>query len=320
MFTSIMATETEEILRRVAAGELTPEEALPLLDAARPSTAEGMPRSTSDDSQAAASTPTSGPSSGAGAPPWGTPPGPEGGRLGQRAGEPVSTADKPRAIRIAASYRSIEVVADPSIDGAFVTGEHTVRREGDSLVVEASALPFLGDEDEPGGRFSFSNLPKTIARARNWQNEHLTVRFNPELPVELDVAGASVRMVGGESGARIRLLASAFKADRVRGPLDVDAVSSSVKGTLGPTGTSRISAESSSVKVQLLAGTGVRLHARNRMGKVVLPQSVTKGDMVDPGIRESVVGDGRGELVVESVMSSVVIGADVIGSASSGVA
>ncbi len=38
--------------------------------------------------------------------------------------------------------------------------------------------------------------------------------------------------------------------------------------------------------------------------------------MVDPGIRESVVGDGSGELVVESVMSSVVIGADVIGASS----
>ena len=52
------------------------------------------------------------------------------------------------------------------------------------------------------------------------------------------------------------------------------------------------------------------------MGKVVLPSGMTKGDMVDPGIREAVVGDGRGELVVESVMSSVVIGADVIGASS----
>ena len=221
----------------------------------------------------------------------------------------MSDADRPRLVRVAVSYRSVEVVADPSVTGAFVSGEHTVRRDGETLVVEASALPFLADDDEPGARFSFSNLPKTIARARNWQNEHLTVRFNPELPIEIDVAGASVRLVGGEAGARIRLLASALKVDRVRGPLDVDAVSSSVKGTLGPTGSSRISAESSSVKVQLLAGTGVRIHARNRMGKVVLPNSITKGDMVDPGLRESVIGSGEGELAVESVMSSVVIGA-----------
>lgn len=294
-FTIHMANETtEDILRRVAAGELTPEQALPLLDAARgdvPATWQGGPA-------------------------WGTPPGPGVPRT-TGGSEPVSASDRPRLVRVAASYRSVELVADPSVDGAFVTGDHTVRRDGEALVVEASSLPFLGDDEEPAGaRFSFSNLPKTLARARNWQHEHLTVRFNPELPVEVDVAGASVRMVGGESGARVRLLASALKVDRVRGPLDVDAVSSSVKGTLGPSGSSRITAESSSVKVQLLAGTGVRIHARNRMGKVVLPSGVTKGDMVDPGIRESVVGDGRGELVVESVMSSVVIGADVIGASS----
>jgi len=146
------------------------------------------------------------------------------------------------------------------------------------------------------------------------------VRFNPRLPLEIDVAGASVRIIGGEAGARIRLLASALKVDSLRGPLDLDAVSSSVKGTLGPSGASRISAESSSVKVGLLAGTGVRINARNRMGKVVLPSGATKGDMVDPGLREAVIGDGRGELSVESVMSSIVIGTDVIGSHVTGAA
>ncbi len=305
-----MANELDDILRRVASGDLTPEQALPLLEVARgaaPSSG-GAPSATGDREPQPAVTP-----------PWGTSPGP-GVRLAGQGGEPVSEGDRPRLVRIAVSYRSLEVVADPSVTGAFVSGDHTVRRDGETLVVEASALPFLADDDEPGARFSFSNLPKTIARARNWQNEHLTVRFNPELPIEIDVAGASVRLVGGEAGARIRLLASALKVDRVRGPLDVDAVSSSVKGTMGPSGASRISAESSSVKVQLLAGTGVRIHARNRMGKVVLPNSVTKGDMVDPGLREAVVGDGGGELVIESVMSSVVIGADVIGASTHGAA
>jgi len=65
----------------------------------------------------------------------------------------------------------------------------------------------------------------------------------------------------------------------------------------------------------LLAGTGVRIHVRNRMGKVVVPSGVTKGDMVEPGIRDSVVGDGSGELTIEAVMSSVSIGTDGIGGA-----
>ena len=328
VLTSGMANEMEEILRRVAAGELTPEEALPLIDAAnRPgagstatSGSEGA-GATSGSGGAGAESPggsaggsgTGGPGAGgSGSPPWGTAPGP--GAAG--GGEPISGSDHPKRIRVAVSYRALRIIADPGVTGAFVSGEHSVRRDGDALVVEASGLPlFTGDEDEPGngGRFSFSNLPRTIAKARALQNESLTVRFNPYLPIELDVAGASVRITGGEAGARLRLLASALKVDTLRGPLDLDAVSSSVKGTLGPSGSSRISAESSSVKVSLLAGTGVRIHARNRMGKVVLPTGLTKGDMVDPGIRDCVVGDGRGDLTVESVMSSVVIGADVIG-------
>jgi hypothetical protein len=300
MFTSGMdEMSAEEILRRVAAGELTPEEAMPLLDASR----AGVPPTAPGDAEA---------------PSWGTPPGPELRDLRGEAGD-LREGDAPRLVRIAVSYRSLRVLADPGVDGAFVSGEHTVRRDGDALVVEATGLPTFGGDEQPG-RFSFSDLPRTLARARAIQSQDLTVRFNPRLPLEIDVAGASVRIVGGEAGARIRLLASALKVDSLRGPLDLDAVSSSVKGTLGPSGASRISAESSSVKVALVAGTGVRINARNRMGKVVLPSGVTKGDMVDPGLREAVVGDGRGELAVEAVMSSVIVGADVIGSHATGAA
>lgn len=306
-----MMNEMEDILRRVAAGELSPQEALPLIDAAK---REAAANSDADGTGSAASAAAG---DAAEAPPWGTSPGP-----GPRGGssEPISSSDRPTMVRVAVSYRALRIIADPGVAGAFVSGEHTVRRDGDALVVEASGLPlFSGDDDEPGGgRFSFSNLPRTIARARALQNESLVVRFNPYLPLELDVAGASVRITGGEAGARMRLLASALKVDTLRGPIDLDAVSSSVKGTLGPSGSSRISAESSSVKVSLLAGSDVRIRARNRMGKVVLPTGMTKGDMVDPGIREAVVGAGHGELSVEAVMSSVVIGDDVIGSAAGG--
>jgi hypothetical protein len=293
MFTSDMANEMEEVLRRVAAGELSPQEALPLLDAA----GAGRPQQGSPPAEA---------------PAWGTPPGPQTGGHG----EPETATGPVRVIRVNASYRPIQVVADPSVAEAFVTGEHTVRREGGTLVVEGG-LRFGGDE-EGGPRFSFSQLPQTLAWARSLQSDRLVVRVNPALPFELDAVGSSVRISGGEAGAKMRLLATALKVDGLRGPLDVDASSSSVKGTIGPSGSSRIAAESSSVKVSLLAGTGVRIHVRNRMGKVVVPSGITKGDMVEPGVRDAVVGDGSGELTVESVMSSVAIGTDGIGGAAWG--
>jgi hypothetical protein len=291
MFTSGMANEMEDILRRVAAGELTPQEALPLLDAAGPRSADHAPASGAAED----------------APAWGTPPGPQV----SRPGEPEPPTGPVRLIRINASYRPVQIVADPSVAEAFVNGEHTVHRDGGALVVEATVRRLTGEEEGP--RFSFSQLPQTLAWARSLQSDRLVVRVNPALPFELDAVGASVRISGGEAGAKLRLFASALKVDALRGPLDVDASSSSVKGTIGPSGTSRIAAESSSVKVSLLAGTGVRIHVRNRMGKVAVPSGVTKGDMVEPGIRDSVVGDGSGELTVEAVMSSVAIGTDGIG-------
>ena len=276
MFTSRMPNEMEEILRRVAAGELSPQEALPLLDATGGRGADAAP----SNGGAAAETPA-----------WGTPPGPQV----SRPGEPEPPTGPARLIRINASYRPVQIVADPSVAEAFVNGEHTVHRDGGALVVEATVRRFTG-EDEGAARFSFSQLPQTLAWARSLQSDRLVVRVNPALPFELDAVGASVRISGGEAGAKLRLFASALKVDGLRGPLDVDASSSSVKGTIGPSGASRIAAESSSVKVSLLAGTGVRIHVRNRMGKVVVPSGVTKGDMVEPGIRDSVVGDGSGEL------------------------
>ena len=291
-----MANEMEEILRRVAAGELTPQEALPLLDAAGGGRADGAPASRGAEE----------------APVWGTPPGPQV----SRPGEPEPPTGPVRLIRINASYRPVQIVADPSVAEAFVSGEHTVHRDGGALVVEATVRRFTGEEEGP--RFSFSQLPQTLAWARSLQSDRLVVRVNPMLPFELDAVGTSVRVSGGEAGAKMRLFASALKVDALRGPLDVDASSSSLKGTIGPSGASRIAAESSSVKVSLLAGTGVRIHVRNRMGKVAVPSGVTKGDMVEPGIRDSVVGDGSGELAVEAVMSSVAIGTDGIGGSQRG--
>ena len=57
-------------------------------------------------------------------------------------------------------------------------------------------------------------------------------------------------------------------------------------------------------------GSDVHIRARNRMGKVALPTSVSKGGLVDPDVAEATVGAGRGELTVDAVMSSVILTTD----------
>ena len=124
-----------------------------------------------------------------------------------------------------------------------------------------------------------------------------------------------MKVSGCSGGARLRVIASALKLERLRGPLDIDALSSSVKGMAVPTGRSRIGCESSSVKLLLGEGSDVHIRARNRMGKVVLPNAVSKGGLVDPDVAQATLGRGQAELVVEAVMSSVVLTDDRAGGA-----
>ncbi|HEY6797738.1 MAG TPA: hypothetical protein VI248_23935 [Kineosporiaceae bacterium] len=284
-----MSSDLDAILRQVAAGELTPEEALPLIDAAQAASAPPADRA---------------------APEWGTPTAGPGSPGGPETESTAAGREGPaRDVRISVSYRSLDIVGDPTVDQIAVTGGHTVRREGDSLVVECTQ--FQGFTEFESGRFeaapgAWSFLPRSAAWARGMKGEHVTIRVNRSLPITLDTAGAAVRISGCEGGARIRAVAASLKLDRLRGPLQLDALTSSVKGSVSVTGDCRISAESASVKLTLLPGSDVRVSSSaNRLGKIVLPGSPQHGP-----VSESVLGNGSGRLVVDGVMSSVVLSAD----------
>jgi hypothetical protein len=281
-----MDTDLDAVLRRVAAGELTPEQALPLIDAAQRASAPS------------------------GAPEWGTPGTGAGSTGGPETEHTAAGREGPvSGVRVSASYRSVDVVADPTVDNISVSGVHAIRREGDVLVVEINSFHGFTEFDEGPVemRGAWSFMPRSAAWARSMKGEHLTVRINPRLPITIDSVGAAVRVSGCEGGARIRVVAASLKLDRLRGPLEIDALTSSVKGTAAVTGSSRISAESASVKLSLLEGTDVRVSASsNRMGKIVLPGRPESGGSGTT----SVLGAGAGRLVVDGVMSSVVLTAD----------
>lgn len=285
-----MSEDLDAILRRVASGELTPEEALPLIDAARAQQA----------------------------PEWGTPsatpPGAPGAPETPADGAAGAASGRPHAVRVAVSYRSVDVIGDPTVDQVSVTGSHSVRRDDGLLVVESLQMPGFAEfeHERPGGGssgpWSFIGLPRSAAWARAMKGDHVVVRVNPSLPIEIDSAAAAVRVSGCEGGARIRLVAASLKVDRLRGPLDLEALTSAVKGTAAITGDSRILGESSSVKLSLLPGSDVRARmGGNRLGKIVLPGVPATGPNGEP---EGVVGSGEGKLLLEGVMSSIVVTTD----------
>jgi hypothetical protein len=289
-----MSDHLEAVLRQVAAGELTPEQALHQLN---PPAAENEPGSR------------------------------------QALHQPNSESDEPvTSIRLKTSYRSVQVISDPAVAQIHVLGEHSIRHVGSTLQV-ATAGP-LDDEEgaaaaqrpdsstsggstsggSTSGRFSFSDLPRTIAWARSWRDHQLTVRVNPALAVELDVTGADVKLTGFGSRVRAHLVASSLRADKLHCEFDIEGFSSSIKLTAIPTGNSRLYCESSSVRLSLPTGSDVKITATNRMGRLVLPERPPSTLPFEGETSEVTIGEGRDQLRLEAVMSSVSVNAQAWGS------
>ncbi len=272
----------DDILKRVAAGELSPEEAVRHLDA-------GRQRQT---------------------PLWTEQP--AGPRTEDRP-RPAAGTEGVTAIRISASYRNLDVIADPAVATAYVEGEHTLGRDGGFLVVDGRGGGlFGGGADAHGWHFALTGaIPRGRAISRGWWDHNLTVRVNPALPLHIDAVGSKLRVRGGEAGGELRLAACSVGLDALRGPLRVEANSSSIKGSIAPVGEGRILAEQSSVKVALLPGSDVKIRVHNRMSKVVLPERVGRSKQLKQEWGESSVGAGTGELRLDAVMSSIVLVSEI---------
>jgi len=302
------ALDVDVILQRVASGELSPEAAHALLTA---SGGQGTPADT---------------------PAWGAPGAgratttePGGGRPTTEPGSAHPTTEpgggrpttEPGAggsgttVKVNASYRTVEVIADASVRELAVEGRHTVHREDGVLVVEATDLPLTfgeGREGAPTGpRFSFDDLPRSLAWARSWKAQNLVVRVNPALAVEVEAVGAAVRLRGLTGGLKLRLVASGATVDGLRGRLDLDAFTSSVKGNAVLVGTGRLQCESSSVKLTVGGASDVTITSHNRLGKVVLPDAVSTAGLADSETTTSRLGAGSGRLEIDALMSSVVL-------------
>jgi hypothetical protein len=298
-----MSDDLESILRRVAAGELTPEAALSHLN---PPAQNDAARSRSN--QRSSDQTDHGPA--------------DPDRRADAAAPRAQHVEPVTSVRLKTSYRSVQVIADPAVAQIFVIGEHSIRHEGSTLQVSTTGP--MDDQERSGGRdgsgsqgsgrFSFSDLPKTIAWARSWRDHQLIVRVNPALAIELDVTGADVKLTGFESGLRAHLVASSLKADKVHCEFDVEAFSSSIKLTAIPTGNSRLYCESSSARLSLPSGTDLKITATNRMGRLVLPERAPSTLPFEGETSEVTIGDGRAQLRLESVMSSVTVSAKDWGS------
>ena len=246
--------------------------------------------------------------------------------------EPRPAPGAVRRIKVVSTAQSVVVQADPNVREAEAKGRYESHYEGDTLVI-TSEIDWDGDDDSFGGGFGppgfrINRVPggdwraarvmvagqRGFARARHMIGETLVVRMNPDLALEAEVAAGSLNVSGIAGPVKANVAAGSMKIDGFKRELNVDVAAGSFKGQGRlDSGSSRINSAMGSVKLDLEAGSSVRITAESNLGSIKLPGRNHKSDKGPFGIadsQETTIGSGRGHLHIESSMGSVKIAVD----------
>lgn len=263
-----------KILSEVAAGTLTPEQAIHQLDEV-------------EHQQPGFSTSASG-----------------GSATNEEASGPLSR------VRLAGTFGRVSVIGDPNVREAVAEGAHTARREGDVLVIEGG----LRGEDlwdfSFGRRGRWRNYG---SNAWPGQELRLSMNPDLPLDIELLAGQLRVRGVHGRMRVQVSA-GSATIDDLVGPViLEVMSGSLRASGVINE-GASRIRCDMGSVNLALQAGSSVAMSGRATMGRVSLPGQPTTtprggwslGSLT--GDTQTVtIGGGAATLDIETSMGNVTV-------------
>lgn len=242
--------ELRDLLSRVKAGELSPEEAVVALGVTEPTADAGA----AQDAGTA-----------------------------QNAGEDADPGDfsNVRVIRLKATANRTKVIGDPSVRTVRVVGPHRLRVDGHRLVVENEM------EDEPfgfggeGGHIRITGLRSGRGARVGALRGHdtLEVRVNPSMPVDFDCDAGMIEVVGTASALTGRVNAANAVIDDFDGPitLSVNAGKLRARGRLDG-GSSSIDVNVGKADVQLEPGSNVRIIRSATFGS-----AESDGDVVGTG-------------------------------------
>lgn len=262
-----MEQERRAILTRVAAGELTPEEAARLLD----ELGSGSATQTATEQSHV--------------PPY----------------EPLATSEAQlQKVRIVRSLGSARVTGDASVREAIADGPHRAERQGGVLVIHS-------DFDDDGGFVFNRDRWRNWWQWDRYRMTPLDVRMHPDLPLEVQMQGGTMRITDVHGPISGEVQAGSLTMSGVRQPLDLTVQAGNVRasGVLA-TGSSRIRAEAGGIQLHLEKGSSVRVRAHSTMGHISLAGEQTDDVVVvGGGRREIVVGNGDAELDLEATMGSI---------------
>jgi hypothetical protein len=204
-------------------------------------------------------------------------------------------------VRITAFAREIKIVGDASVARVVVEGEHSMRQEGGTLVI---------DTDHRPGDYRMGESGNWVRELRSWidgvsqvPTRQLRVRINPSLPLDIDTPAGSVQITGVHADLSFRVGAGKVRLDDFFGGTlngQVETGSMHVDALLTD-GQSTLRADLGSMHVKLRKGSSVQVSSRTDMGKVHMSgHHPVKGS----GTQSCMVGSGAGSLQIDVAMGS----------------
>jgi len=210
-----------------------------------------------------------------------------------------------KRIRIVGDFRTAKITGDASVVEAVSEGVPAYR-DGDTLVIDAH----IGDNQEDRGfTFRKSDRAPRIVIGMGSKPRPVSVRMNPDLPLEVRIDAGTVHISGVHSEIHGDVDAGAIRIEDVQSPFDlsVDAGSINVSGVIR-TGDSRIKCDAGAIKVLLKPGSSVKVRAHTDVGSVRLGrEKKSSGLHIGGREHEAVFGAGDATLDIAGSLGRIVV-------------
>ncbi len=215
-------------------------------------------------------------------------------------GAAVAVGEEPVArIVIKAGAVRLNIHGDPNVSEAVAHGPHTMRREGDALLIDTNTT--AGDYAVEPPRSAFMTW---VGQMVNRVGATLDIRVNPDLPIQVLLVGGPLEMSGTRAGASVGVEAGSAQLSG-EGPLLFDVASGSGRVDWTFRGQSRVRADMGSVSVTVRPDSDVVVTADTSLGQAIVKSH--HGILKAPQDATTVpvtVGAGTGALTVSSRMGS----------------
>jgi hypothetical protein len=189
-----------------------------------------------------------------------------------------------RVVRVDANFRPVEIIGDAGVREAVAEGQHRIRWEGDTLVIDG-ATGFDDDEDwdedepESFGEWFRTRGPRaarlhrgvtfSYGNGREYKPKPLRVRMNPDVELDARVEAGPLKILRVHGPIKARVAAGPLKIEDFESTLDLRVAAGKVdaSGRLDH-GESTIDCDAGKVRLHLTHGSHARISAAATLGKV----------------------------------------------------